>query len=268
MPLPEDFNAWEHLRSQLTVAHNLSVERNFLGVEHDDISTPFGAMRMACFIQADDTVEMINLRLKLYYWIFRKDLPTPIYGLPAPDFQAEVTYRPQVILFFIEPYTQFLAAEKLNQATAEVSFRLIHETSQTINREKATVLAERIKEALGQGMGFSWMKGPHKYTYIDKTYQFRFKILAESELEAASVIRKVCQINNAPFNEELIRTHLDKNVYPVNPGVQEIYGITVKKPRKRPTTRVRFSRAELHISGIQEAISLVDLSRRRSPLVR
>lgn len=268
MPLPDDFSPWEHLREQLTVAHNLDVERSFFGIEANDISTVFGAMRTAVFIQDDDTVDMIILRLFLYHFKFRKDLPTPIFGLSAPDFQAEVTYRPLVTLFFIEPYTQELATEKLTQATAQVSFRLIHETSKSINSEKALILAEKIKEFFGQGMGYVWTKGKNTYTYTDRTHGYNLKILAESEADAAGVITRICDVNSTPFEEDLIKTHLDKKTYPNNPGFHLVYGQEVKQPRKKPTTRVRFTRAELQIWGLTHAISLVDLSRKTIPLVR
>lgn len=267
MPLPDDFSEAEHLFAQIKAFHNLQVDRYFTGVEREDISTFAGSQFQACLIKDDDTMEMLNTRLFLYHYKIRGDLPTPVYGIPIPDFQAQFTFRPQVRLFFIEPYTQELAAEKLNQASAQISFRLMNETSQTIDRQKATVIAERIKVLFGEGTGFSFMKGRNKYTYVEKSHGYNLSVLAELEAEAVSLLQRVLEINEHPLNEELIKTHIDKFPYPNNPGTWEVYGIQAKKPRKKPTTRVRFQRAELHVHGLDHAISLVDLSRKTTPLI-
>lgn len=267
MPLPDDFNPYQHLLEQLIVTHNRRVLQAFHGVEANDISTSLGAMRTAVFITEDDTIDMIMLRMFLFHFKFRKDLPAPIFGIPAADYQADVTYRPIVKLFFIEPYTEQLALEKLNQATAEISFRLYNETSQTINREKVIPIANRIKEFFGQGMGFTFMKGKTKVMYTDKRYALQLAIYAENKTEGIRVVRRVLEVAGHPFDEEFIRTTTIDAVYPNVPGMQQVYGMEVRKPRKKPVTRVRFSRAELHVWGLDHAISLVDLSRKTYPLV-
>ena len=137
MPLPDDFNPWEHLHGMLLGAYNGSVERTFVGVPNDDISQALGGMKIACLLQPDDTVDMTILRMLLYYFVFKGNLPTPVYGIPVNDYQSEIIYRPQIQLHFIEDYSLMLAENKLQRTNSEISFRLMNETSATMNPSKA-----------------------------------------------------------------------------------------------------------------------------------
>lgn len=267
MPLPDGFSEWEHLREQITVAHNLQAELSFFGIDAEDISTVQGSLRQATIIKEDDTVDMIVLRLFLYHFKLRKDLPTPVFGIPVPDYQSVVTYKPQVKLFFIEPFTPLLQELKLNQATAEISFRLSQYTNQTINRAEATSIAENIKTEFGEGMGYTWMKGPTIVKYKDLPNGYNFKLFVESEAVGVSLIEKIVAINKHAYNENLLTVSTTHRVYPQDPGLQEVYGYQAKKPRRRPTTEVRFQRAEMHVWGLEHPISLVDLTRKTTPLV-
>ena len=154
MPLPEDFSAWDHLRKQITVAHNLSVEKTFLGVEALDISTELGSMRTATFIDDDDTVDMIVLRLLLYYFIFQGEMQQAFYCLPTVERTIVATGKPQVHLLFREPMSDFLRENKLQQATAQISFRLMKDTALTLNPGRAKEIANDIPAAKLAGQKF------------------------------------------------------------------------------------------------------------------
>jgi len=264
--LPEDFSPWEHLHGMLLTSFNQAVERSFINVP-PDITTALGGMRVACILQDDDSVEMTVLRLLLFYFVFKGELPTPVYAAPIPDVQSEVKFRPQVHLLFKEDWNATLLQEKLSPATAQISWRLMHETSQTINESKAKVLALRIKELLGLEGGFTWEKGTKKVVYRDSTNGIDFRLLAQSEGEGQRVIEKILTVIEAPFHEELLGVASNHKNYPVVPAMQEVYGKERRKPRERPITRVRFQRAELTIHGLQNPVILLDRTGKHESLV-
>jgi hypothetical protein len=248
----------------LLASHNRNVERTFFGVNHEDLSSTQGGMKLACLLQDDDTVDMFLLRMYLYYFVFQGNLPTPIYGIPVPDYDSEIVYKPQVKLIFKEDWNALLMENGLNRAKAEISFRLMHETSASMNHGKAEAIALKVKEFFGLENGFTFEKGPIKVTYIDKHNGINFILAVVSEAEAVRVIERVLELANVPFNESFIRASQSRKTYPQVPGFHEVYGREKRKPRERPTTRVRFRKAELDVWGNYHPITLLDL---RNPSV-
>jgi len=267
MPLPVDFSPAQHLLEMLIGTHNRSVQRTFLGVPDADLDHPLGGMKLACLLTPDDTVDMIILRLMLYWFEFKGDLPTPVYGLPTGDYQSEVTFRPQVILFFKEDWNAVVAENKLPRAEARISFRLMHETSATITPAYAQGLAVKVKEFFGQGTGFTWEKGTIKVVYRDIANGYDFRLLAESEGEAIKVIEKVLELNRSSLVESNLSVTKVKKTFPVVPPLAEIYGKERRKPRLRPITQVRFKSAELHIHGLPQPVVLIDMTGKKQALI-
>ena len=263
MPLPDDFSPWQHLREMLITSHNRNVERTFFGVPHDDLQNTQSGMKLACLLQDDDTVDMFLLRMYLYYFVFQGNLPTPIYGIPVPDYDNEFVYKPQIKLIFKEDWNALLMENGLNRAKSEISFRLMHETSATINHNKAEAIALRVKELFGLEGGFTFEKGPTKAVYIDKPNGLYILLLVVNEAEAIRVIERVLELAQIPFNENILKIVESRKSYPQIPGFHEVYGRQKRKPRERPTTRVRFRKAELDVWGLYHPITLVDL---RNPL--
>lgn len=268
MPLPDGFDPWKHLFSQLLSTYNLDVERSFVGVPVADIETALGSLRQACVIQPEDSTAMVNIRMMLYYFTVRGDLPTPIYGLPYFDTQSEVTFKPQVKMHFLEDYNLAENSEKLPRATAEISFRLMNYNAQSINQAEAMTLATSIKEFFGVGAGFTWEKGTVKVVYHDPVHGYDFRLLAQSEGEAVRVIQKVLEVQGHTFDETLVGVSTTHKNFPVVPPMVEVYGKSVRGKRKRPITTVRFRYAQLHVDGLPNPITLVDTTGKRLPLVR
>ena len=267
MPLPDDFSEWEHLREQITIAHNLQAERTFLGVEAGDINSTLGSMRQAVFIKDDDTVDMIVLRLFLYHFKFLQDLPTPVFATPITDFQSEITYKPQVILIFQEDANAFLLENNLPPTRAEISFRLMNYTPQTIDQAVALGVAEKIEGVFAAGTGFSWMKGIVKVVYRNLSEGLFLQIFAESAGEGQRVVEAVLEVSGHAFEQQHFSFVTREVTYPAVPSQIEVYGKSVKGVRKRPTTRVRFRKAELHVYGLHKPIILVDRTRQTHALV-
>lgn len=269
MPLPDDFNAYEHLLNQLIALHNRQVQQSFLGVEANDINSSLGAMRTAVFITEDDTIDMIILRIFLYHFKFRMDLPAPVFSTPN-NWDGEITHKPQVTLTFREKNTPFLKENKLRRASAEISYRLKNQTNETINNAEAHIVALRIFRLLGEGNGFSWMKGKIKVSYRDLPNGICLILAVQSQAEGIRVIERILEVASVPFNEEHLSISgkpLAAELYPELPPMKRVYGREVRAPRRRPIAEVFFEKAELHVSGLPNAILLVDKSKRGFALV-
>ncbi|MEH2425872.1 MAG: hypothetical protein V7K48_34725 [Nostoc sp.] len=241
--------------------HNRTVQKTFIGVPDADLEHPLGGMKIACLLTPDDTVDMILLRMMLFWFEFKGNLPAPIYAIPTEDYQSRISnpYRPEVKLIFREDYSDFLAENKLQRAVAEISWRLVNETSASINKTQANLIALRIKEVFAEGQGFTWEKGTLQVTYRDPLHGIRFSLFVASQAEAIRVIERVLEVAEVAFNEELISVSKTNKTYPVVPSTHEVYGKEVKGIRRRPLTDVRFYRAELHVYGLRSPIRLVDL---------
>lgn len=259
MPLPEGFNEWEHLQAQLIRLHNREVRDWFHDIEvDDDISTPRGSLKRACLLQDNDSISLTVLRILLFEVSFKhaQSLQPPVYGIPTTSFQDSVEFHPQVKLFFTEDLHE--ADEDYGAATAEISFRLMNETSQTVSESNARTIANRIKSVFASGGGYRWQKGKNKYSYRDPQKGYHFIMACASEGEAREVIGKVLDIQEHAPDWDLLTESKPNRSYPANPGTQRIFGKTCKKPRRRPQRYVRFRYAELHLWGLPNPIILVD----------
>jgi hypothetical protein len=261
MALPAEFSPWEHLQNLLQNYHNKAVRDYFADVpDDDDISIPRGALKVACLLQENDTADMTILRLFLYFFHARQaaDLQAPIYGIPVVDFDRETTYRPHVTLFFSEDPDQYTPDRQ--PIRSKISFRLKNETSATMTEAKARVLAQKIRTEFAQSNGYRWRRGRVIVTYRDKARGYELQLYAYNEAEAREVINKVLDLQNHTLDNEFLRIHESRADFPANPGNQLIYGKQRQKPRRRPITYVRFTRATLNLWGMTKGEILVDLT--------
>jgi hypothetical protein len=258
MALPSNFGAWEHLQDVLRNYHNKLVREEFSDINDDDaLAIPRGALKRACLLDDDDTVDMTLLRLHLFFFHARKaaDLQAPIYGIPVSDYDERVTYRPQVNLLFRQDDDS--VASGRNVVCAEVSYRLINETPQTITEADLTRIANRIKAELGAANGYRWSKGKTIVTYKNLADGLNLKIYALNETEGVQVIRKICDCAQQTYDDNYVVVHEPKASYSANPGNQIILGRSRKKPVRRPVAYVRFKRASISIHGLPNPIILV-----------
>lgn len=260
MPLPEGFNEWEHLQDMIKRWHNKAVGQWFKNQAVNDISTPKAALRHACTIKDNDTATMTQIRL----WLFEvtaghaQSLQAPIYGTPAGDYQREVTYKPQVKLFFREKPSQDML-DRASPVTGEITFRLMAETSQTMSRAKAEAMARDIKREFTNPI-FVWEKGWYKYTYKDVEKGYDLRLLVKSKAEGIRVAKAVLAIQGHAFSDDNQQFIEHDRTYSLNPGTHTVYGRTVKKFVKRPRVDVRFRYAQLLIHGQINAVNLVAAS--------
>lgn len=264
MALPEGFSEWEHLQSTLLWTQNRIVREEFNDVGGDDwepdISTPRASLRQACTLKDDDSALMTLSRLWLYYIILRKaqDLQTPIYGIPLPDWQETVVYRPQVCLYFQQDWQS--VPDTRSPVRAQISYRITDETSQTMTEAKALTLANRIKSEFGAGGGYRWSRGKIACYYRDLANGYDFKLFALSESEAREVIGKVLDLESKVPDWDKLSVVQPNATFPENPGNALVYGKMRPKPRRRPTAIVRFQYASLRVHGLPNDVILFDRS--------
>jgi hypothetical protein len=211
--------------------------------------------------------------MAIYQLLADKDMGT-IYAHVNDLNSVRRKGKPKVLLYFIED-TDFnkLAPpnniyEGRRRLDGVISFRLMDETTQTISKANATMIATQIKNVFGSNGGFVWNKGKTMYTYTEWEKGYQFQLLCKTPTEAKRIIRSTLSLqNHAPiwkyFNtvendEELIK-------YPEVPGTQVIMGEVIPIPKERPLVDVRFQYGYIKLDGVNEPINLYD---RRSKLPR
>ncbi len=263
MPLPDDFNEWEHLQHTIRKVHNEAV-RDFYRTQPDnDISTNRASAKHACLMKDTDTTAMTTLRMWLFWVVCRKmrDNFEPYYGIPVASYDSEVVYHPQVTCFFLEDVQDVEPGYR--PVEGQLSIRLMNETSTSLTMTELQQLANRINLEFGQGNGFVWQKGKNLYTYVDKPKGHRFKVLAKNQTDAVEIINKLLDIAQDAYDASNLRVNEAINpssTFPETPGNQILLGETYKKPRKRPLANVRFMYASIKIHGLPKPITLVDKS--------
>lgn len=184
-------------------------------------------------------------------------LPSVI-GVPKEQFDIgiEVEYKPIVQLYFQQD--RGAVVEDYAPVTAEISFRLMNESTQTISKSNLQTLATKIKTEFASGQGYTFNKGKFIATYQDRAKGYFLQIYVVSESEGLEVTRKVLSIQNHTLDESFFRVTEPKKTSVNTTANQTIAGKTYKKLRWRPTATVRFQWASILINGVPEAIYLVD----------
>jgi hypothetical protein len=268
MALPDNFSPWEHLQDVLRNYHNKLVREEFSDIADDDqLAIPRGALKLACLLNDQDTCDMTILRLFLFFFHARKaaDLQGDVYGMPITDLDEIVEYRPTVTLHFSEDSDQVMPDKA--PVRAEISFRLMDETSATMTEAKARSLANKIRTEFALNGGYRWRKGRIVATYYDVPKGYRFQVYAYSEAEAREVMSKVMDLRGHNIDDENLRIHESRASFPSNPGVHTVYGKSRPKPVRRPITYVRFTRATMQLWGMSKGEVLLDLTRYNRGLV-
>jgi hypothetical protein len=271
MPLPEGFSEWENLQDLVRLEHNKVVRAYFKNQADNDISTPKARLKHSCLIKDEDTVAMTQLRL----WLFEvtcghmQAVQRPVYGIPVQEFQPDRKFKPQIKLFFLEPYDPDVHDTGPAQTEGEITFRLMNESSETISRANAEQLARKIKQVFATPP-FKWEKGWYKTTYLDAERGYDLRLLVKSKAEGERVVRQVLDIQSHPFDRDYFQFVEHDRTYPVNPGTHRVYGKNVKKFIKRRRADVTFRYAQLLVWGLPNPINLVATgnSRLRSVIER
>lgn len=194
-----------------------------------------------------------------------------VYGTPVQSFQELVKFKPQVHLYFEQQTgvidTDFKAVE------AQLSFRIMNESAETMTPDKALALAKKINSSFGGSSPFFWEKGKHLFSYTAPLQGLQTKIYTTGETEAKRVLRNILELQNFTFNDDYLKdcSRTADLASPSNgdQGKEHIYGESRKLPRKLPVATVQFIYAEMLLHGLPNAICLVDQTGKKSePLIR
>lgn len=166
MSIPQGFKEAEHLKSVIVRSYNRFVREQFPDIIDDDldINVPRSSLRWACVVKANDSIQMILVRMFLFYFVLRqaRDLFPAIYGFPISEIQSSRVGKPKIILIFKEDEAE--VEEGYDPVWGQVGFRLMDEDSDSITRAKLTTIANRIKTEFGAGGGYVWRKGRRMYS--------------------------------------------------------------------------------------------------------
>lgn len=265
MPVPDNFSEFEHLQSTLLRVHNRLVRDEFNDITDDDLdlAIPRSSLRWACLLKDNDTGDMIIQRFLLFYFSLRKaqDLQQPFYGIPLDDLQASRKFKPQITLYFREDEND--VEENYRPVWGEISFRLMNESSTTIQRQELINLANKIKAEFGAANGYVWRKGRKLFSYTDKERGYQLQLICRDENDAKQLVNKVLDLQDHTPDWKFFKSNIteeESDAYPYNPGNQTILGESKRKPRRRPMVDVRFQYATSTIWGLNKPIALYDRS--------
>lgn len=265
MPLPEDFNPWEHFQDVFTKAYNQEVREEFNDLGGDDwdpdIHVPRGSLRIACTALDEDSALMLNLRAMLFYMVLRKarDLQAPVYGSPVGTLNAQRKYRPQILFYFKEDPGD--VEPGYDPLDGRISYRLMNETFETITKTELTNIANRVKTIFGANHGLLWKKGKDLAAYTDPNNGRQFQLFVRSKADAKIIIEKVLEtIPASPNWKHLTYKECDEPTlaYPTIPPSHTIMGHSYKEPRYRGIGEVRFQNAVASIWPLPKPITLYD----------
>lgn len=266
MALPQGFSEFEHLQDTIRKVQNKIVKEEFSDLGDDDwepnISTGRASLRQACTLKDEDSADMLQMRLFLYYVILRKakDLHPAIYGIPTTSFQEQRKFKPQIMLFFQEDASD--VEPGYSPVTGEISFRIMNEESDTLSMSKVQTFANKVKSAFATP-SFVWRKGKELFSYTDWKKGYQLQLLCRSVTEAKTVVEQVLDIqgDSPDWKKLAINSNAEPaSAYPTIPQSEHILGKTRKLPRRRPIADVRFQYALLHVHGLPNSICLVDRS--------
>lgn len=278
MALPEPFSDIEHLKLVTRRYLNKQIREDFRDLFGDgdtwepEVGTTRGSMLRALLHEDSDPIQVTAVRMMLYYFTYQKaqSLQPTIIGLDKQAWEMQyhdVAYKPKVHLFFKQDTDA--VPDHYAPIEAQISFRLMDESSTTLTQSNLKTLAQQIKNELTTERGYTFNKGKYlcKYTDIENGYDFQLYTLSENEGE--QVVRKIIGIRNHTFDESKFKVSIPKKT---SDNVTEnitILGKSTKKHRWRPTAKVRFLYAHLLIHNRPEPVCLVDRTGlKRNPIIK
>jgi hypothetical protein len=268
--LPNNFNPFKHLQKIYIPQHNALVKRYFSDLPSDwkpNIASSRSSLRVACTMLNSDNELMMQLRHNLLFDILgygRKDLVI-LHGSKDP-YQPAATGHPKVVFYFTQD-SQATPSEE-TRVEAEYSFRLWNETEESYTPAKALLLAQEVKRLFIQGgKGIVFTKGKNQYKYFHKERGYRLRIYSNSELEATSIIKKLLDLQNVPFDEDKLSVDQPKKSNAITNTTKTIYGKSRKAKNWRPTANVRFRYAFVELPQLNQQIFLIDTTYRNHSLV-
>ena len=254
---------WTNLKTFLRKTYNREVNEWFADEPEDvpENNTSRKQSKRACVIRPKESQNMALLKMMNFrYQIQQVHLRPDVFGVDMDSYNRNFAFRPQVKLYFRQDASN--VSDSRRPVEGELTFRLPTETSETFTPVKARTLAIKIKNEFALGNGYVWKKGKFKVTYKDPEHGLDSRIFAISEAEGIEVVKKLCDVTDAVYDEDKCTVIEPKREAETNPiNTEKVYGKNQRKQRWRPLVNVRFQYAVLTIHKLQYRIILVDRSK-------
>lgn len=265
--------SWPKQRKLLRAAgigFNAEVYRHFNDVDDTPANKTAKrkTLRDSLLIGAKDSRSTALAKIQYFRdQVQKTHLKPTIIGQLKTSRDAEIVYRCQVQLYFQQDLDAVPVGEE--RIDAEISFRL-EQSHETITKTQYETLATKIKADFATpNTGYTWDKGKHICWYKDEKLGYDFQVYALSETEGENVIKKVMGIRAHTFDSNLFKITTPKKASDNTPGNVTILTKSRKKPKWRPTAKVRFQYANLIVWNVPDPICLVDRTGMRpNPVLR
>ncbi|AFY34872.1 hypothetical protein [Calothrix sp. PCC 7507] len=279
MPVPDDFNPFEHLQQTYKTEFNRRVDRYFRDVDgNGDLSSPRASLKLACRIGDNDNDAMMNMRHNLFFNVIgysRKNLAV-VYGSKF-DTAPPVAGHPQ--LFFVFSQDASASPEEESPIQHEKSVRLMKfscasgNVKPAITKAEMTEIANEIKTTfLSGGRGITYTCGNKSASYTDPDNGFPRGnyILVNSKADGVEIYEKICNVIDVPFHSDrVLLNDPDKpSTTTATAGKVTILGKQVQNRRYRPVAVLRFRSAYVSLGNLVPPVFLIDTTLRNQSLVK
>lgn len=250
------------------IGFNAEIQRWFKDVE--TVSVNRTKLRDSLLIQKNESRTSAMFKIQFFRDSVQKvhDHVT-VLGEPQDNFETEhlFEFHPQVTLYFEQD--REAVPDGYEPIRANISFRLMDETTETITKSNVETLAKQIRTELATGQGYTFDKGKYLCKYSDKKHGYELQLYTLNGNEGEQLARKIVGIRNHTFEEDGFRVvEPKKNAVNTSSNIT-VLGTTVKKRRWRPSAKVRFRHACLYVKNRPRPICLVDLTGTKyNPIVR
>ncbi|MGV0102347.1 hypothetical protein NSTCB13_00868 [Nostoc sp. DSM 114160] len=246
---------WALIRQGLIngTSYNAEVNAHF-----GDTSADSGrdAAKNLCLITSTDSMQIAAQRQSFFYHQVLKIQNKPtIIGKPKVDVDADVTYHPQV---FIRLWQDSTAVPRGKfPKSAEFSYRVMGETSETITNEKLNNYARLVYTAFFQDQ-FVINKGKYIGWYTSPVDGLHLQLYCIDEAECSRVAQAIVSKLNKAWTESLFKITKPARSNTVSSSdTITILGETKQRPQWRPNCTVRATEAWISLWAEAEEIPLI-----------
>ncbi|OCQ94865.1 hypothetical protein AMR42_12165 [Limnothrix sp. PR1529] len=277
MALPANFSSTEHLQDLVKRFANREVNDWFRDVDDEtNLQAPRASLKLGCLHQEQDSIQQTNLRMFLFWMVVTGEqrFGSKVYGIPIQEEQARVKFKPQIMLYFEQPWEEreVVGTERMSPVTGEISVRLRNQEWNTISESELKTLGQLIKSNFGGSSPKRWQKGKHYFSYYDKEKGHQFKILVRNRSDGRDLVGDVLNLIGETPNWDFAawkESEDPASAFPDSSRSGNVLGKVKRLPRSRPNATVVFRYAIAHVWGEPLPIPLYDLSGRfRGALVR
>ena len=240
-PAPANYNPVKHFIQVVAKSLNPQIRDYFDPngeFADDDITTPTGALKRACLIDADESLLLVNAKMNFYALMTGRmiqDIGDQFYGTPKDDFKLRRNnLQAQVVLKFQEPYNLQRQARRSHPKRMKISIPLLKDATAVTLTEIATIRS-RLKQRFPEpkNRGDLYLCGNNKYSYYDPEQGLQMpQIQAANQNQAINFVKDICYC----FSRDYDDTRLNES-RKINPRAQDetvrVLGKTTKRKRKK-----------------------------------